>query len=462
MKTTDSQTVRHWVVAATVVCLGLLSNLGSSPPPPPPECAAGSERYEAQGDMQTGAASAPLGGGLRVKFSCSIANPPQYSVPEQQVRWAVTSGGGVINGKTADTVSTDQFGTSEVHWSLGALQGVQTLTATVAGKTFAFKANATLPNVGGDCTAGPATTFEDSRVIDGAERWTLAGSPYRAMQIAVKEGATLTIDAGVTVCLQGQVSFGIGAKLIAEGKLGQEIRLTVPDLARNGWSLFLGFDAQANAPGSVLRYVLADNLAGLSVYHTSVQIEDSRFVINPAWRALNECATVTFSSVDNLSATAPSVVRRTLFDGYGGGATSPANCDAGVRFDNKVASVAGPSIFEARVRNAPGDGVKVISMNGTPAWLLQNCDITQNGRDGIVFDGSTSNPSNNPGATVAGCSITNNIGLGVNNKRSAAYTVNARGNWWGDAAGPGGPTGDGVSAGVEASAPLTAPPALGY
>jgi hypothetical protein len=462
MKTINSGSVWCWVASTVVVGLGLVGNLGSSQPPPPPECAAGSEKYEAQGDMQTGAASAPLGGGLRVKFSCSIANPPQYSLPAQLVRWSVTSGGGAVNGKTSDAVPTTDTGTSEVHWSLGALQGMQTVTATVADKVFTFKANATLPFVGGDCTAGPATTFEQERHIVGNETWTRVGQPYRASNVSVTGGGALTIEPGVTVCLQGHVFVGLDARLLAEGKPGQEIRLTVADKGRSSWTLFMGSAAQPNAPSSVLRYVWADNLTIMGTTNHSVQVEDSRFVVDPAWRALNDCANVNFSSVDALPSAAASVIRRTLFDGYGSRVTSSLICDAAVRFESQTAPPGGPSVFEARVKNAPGDAVKIIGMSGAPAWILQNCDITQNGRDGIVFDNSTSNVGNNPGATVAGCSITNNIGLGVNNKRSAAWTVNARGNWWGDAAGPGGPKGDGVSAGVDIAAPLTAPPALGY
>jgi hypothetical protein len=104
----------------------------------------------------------------------------------------------------------------------------------------------------------------------------------------------------------------------------------------------------------------------------------------------------------------------------------------------------------------------VPGVSSATTWSLQSCDITQNGGDGVVFENTAAILGTNPGATVVGCSITNNTGLGLNNKRAASYTVNARGNWWGDAAGPAGPKGDGVSPGVDIAAPLAAPPALGY
>jgi hypothetical protein len=55
-------------------------------------------------------------------------------------------------------------------------------------------------------------------------------------------------------------------------------------------------------------------------------------------------------------------------------------------------------------------------------------------------------------AALADCNLERNAGFAINNL--APFTVDARGNWWGD---PAGPAGDGVSGNVDTGNPLPAP-----
>lgn len=110
------------------------------------------------------------------------------------------------------------------------------------------------------------------------------------------------------------------------------------------------------------------------------------------------------------------------------------------------------SVFDARVLNSVGAGVQ---LRGAPgSWSLQQCEVSGSGGHGIVVE-SNAGP-------ITGCTIAGNAGSGVHSLQPGSFSVDARGNWWGDAAGPFGGAGDGVSPGVDYTGPLGAPSALGY
>ncbi len=110
---------------------------------------------------------------------------------------------------------------------------------------------------------------------------------------------------------------------------------------------------------------------------------------------------------------------------------------------------------------ARGDGLLVTAAAGAPTWVLSRCEFSGSSRHGIVF-GRAGESAALPGATVSGCSLVENGGLGIASELAAGQSISAQRNWWGDAAGPAGPAGDGASPGVDASLPLPAPPVLGY
>jgi len=91
---------------------------------------------------------------------------------------------------------------------------------------------------------------------------------------------------------------------------------------------------------------------------------------------------------------------------------------------------AGAAARNVQLRDAPADGVLV---RGAGA-ILTDCVVTGSGGHGVLVDSGT--------VRVERCNLEGNTGVGINNL--TADTVDARGNWWGDAAGPLGPLGDGV------------------
>jgi hypothetical protein len=441
----------------------LVFSLSACGPPatfPATECIVGSEKFTIEGDAQTGAAGAPLGSRLRLKFNCTdTANsaPNTYSLPEQRAQWAVAPGNGTINGKSGLATTTNSVGYSDVLWALGPTPGPQTLAVTANGQTFRFSAKAVAPTAGGTCAGGGGTDFQFDRLVEGDEVWTLAGSPYRATNVTVSGPATLTIEPAVVVC-NARLSVQKGARLFAEGQAGKEITFKVSDKATRSTSLSLsgGLGSPAGL-GSVLRFVVFEDMAGLSSSDDPIRIADSRFGASASSKAQGASPGIRFSNSGLTPGLVASSVKRSVFDGFGGTGTLPS-CDAAVLFEAVTVPTNGASTFEARVINAARDGLRVNSVNGAPPWALQNCDVGQSGGAGIAFSGD----GNNPGATVTGCTLAGNKGPGINNKRGSTYSVNARGNWWGDAAGPGGPAGGGLSAGVDSAGALPAAPAFGY
>lgn len=272
-------------------------------------------------------------------------------------------------------------------------------------------------------------------------------------------GATLRIDPGVTV-YPGSISVQPGGRLLAVGTADQPVRLTVIDTARDTWTLtLLGQPAGAAAQPSRLQFVQANNLQSLTATDHELLVEDSRFSVNPALRNPTFCARTWLRSTAAAAADlVPTAIRRSSFDGHGG---ALLGCEASLQLDTQSVLPSGPHLLQARVRGGLGDGVAMPAVLGAPAWALSQCDLRGNGRDGLRINTGTGTASL-PSATVTGCILQDNGGLGINSLLSAGNSVLAQRNWWGDAAGPAGLRGDGVSAGVDASLPLAAPPELGY
>jgi parallel beta-helix repeat protein len=109
--------------------------------------------------------------------------------------------------------------------------------------------------------------------------------------------------------------------------------------------------------------------------------------------------------------------------------------DTGVRVVNSTIS-----IYDNNYKgNRHNTGIHLDNAGG----IISGNVISEDDGDGIACE-------NGSQPTITGNNIMANAGLGVNNM-DASVTVNAAGNWWGDASGPGGSgagTGDEVSANV--------------
>jgi hypothetical protein len=100
------------------------------------------------------------------------------------------------------------------------------------------------------------------------------------------------------------------------------------------------------------------------------------------------------------------------------------------------------------IRGSAGPGLSVDSGDA----IVRQCEIRESAGDGIL---------NWNVATITDCNLVQNAGVGINNLH-ALFTANVENNWWGDAAGPTGTNGDGVSGFADYTPWRTAPVVLPY
>ncbi|HEY6225271.1 MAG TPA: Ig-like domain-containing protein, partial [Gemmatimonadales bacterium] len=100
--------------------------------------------FTATGTADVAAAIAKSAGdGQSATVNTAVSTNPQVLVTDQfgnpvasaTVTFAVTSGGGKVNGATSAPVGTDALGHASVVWTLGASAGANTVSATVAAVT---------------------------------------------------------------------------------------------------------------------------------------------------------------------------------------------------------------------------------------------------------------------------------------------------------------------------------------
>jgi hypothetical protein len=155
-------------------------------------------------------------------------------------------------------------------------------------------------------------------------------------------------------------------------------------------------------------------------------------------------------------------VVRTTIDGLG---SEPSPWDYGYgcpALNIEISSETPPIVVSARVLNSWGPGIGV-TIRG-PAkdisqTLLTDCEISGSAEVGLYVYADTTADSL---PRITACNVFGNAQRAVNNSWSTTMQLDARGNWWGDPAGPQGPLGDGSIGNVDASNPLGAPVNLGY
>jgi hypothetical protein len=222
-------------------------------------------------------------------------------------------------------------------------------------------------------------------------------------------GATLTMDFGVGITARE------GGRVSARGTNAAPVRFT-----GNGWD---GIEL--------------DGTPALPSYLTNVRIENTN---SPAVFALYDHPVIIDSAVIRQTGSAAwlfssaSRISRTRVDTtFGGGAALALN--NGVTMESTL------------IRGSSGPGLAAWAAN------VQGCEIRESAGRGIEVFVS--------GLEVHGCNLVDNGGEGI--FANDWYTGDVEGNWWGDAAGPAGPAGDGVTgAGLDYTPWLTSPAVLPY
>jgi parallel beta helix pectate lyase-like protein len=342
-------------------------------------------------------------------------------INNQTIDWTVTSGSGSVPA----TSQTSNTGIGTVNWTLGSSIGVQGLKAeyTEPGTSTTLTVNIVAVGVTNpSCVPG--------RYLNGAfatgENWTSTGGA-----IVLPNGGNtptnglLSIAAGTTVCLGPLQSIVLdkGGRLLAGGA-GAPVTITAMDLAQPWGSL--RFDGAPAQPSTITNAMLDHGslgAIGLSDTHV-LQIDNS---------------TITEMTGLGVRIVAPgSFVHTTMI----------SNVDVpGGGMGARLGSASAPSAvldFSARLTNTPGVSIEAAGAT------LSACEIA-NGNTALYVAAGAGPVS------INGCNITGNI-IGIHNTPGNA-SVDATGNWWGNAAGPSG----GVNIGpVDVTGWLGGPVSLGY
>lgn len=163
------------------------------------------------GDDQAGAVGTPLGQPLAVEVRASDNLP----VPNVAVAFAVESGGGSVDSATA---TTDAQGIARTGATLGATQGTQTFSATVAGLApVTFTATA---------TAQPQPTWTGAVSTDWntAGNWNLGAVPTGTDSVTIPAGPANqpVVNADVStgpLVVNGTITLASGFSITANGSV---------------------------------------------------------------------------------------------------------------------------------------------------------------------------------------------------------------------------------------------------
>jgi hypothetical protein len=279
-------------------------------------------------------------------------------------------------------------------------------------------------------------------------------------EVLVTNGAVLTIEPGATICVN-KIRASEGGRIVALGTAGEPIYFGVRSRADHWQGLQLQPPANGGAMTgtSVLTHAVIENASAVEVAAHPIIVEDAlvRRVV-PAART-DYCATFSIQQ-HGISGIEPSRVLRTVVDGLGAIASAYWDYGSCPALHIRISDGA-PLVVSTRVINSRGFGVELSPADLTAATgqtRLTDCEISGSAFSGLLA-GFYSRTYTLP--QVTSCNVVGNVEHGVANG-SGTQPLDARGNWWGDPAGPGGPQGEGVEGNVDASNPLALPLQLGY
>jgi hypothetical protein len=226
-------------------------------------------------------------------------------------------------------------------------------------------------------------------------------------------GAALAFDSAVSVTADN------GGRVVARGTAAAPVLFT-------------------SATGAGWGGLILDGVPSLASYLTNVRIEHVTQGVSAVWGGAGHPVVIDSA-----------VVRQNTRAAW---LSAPSSRISRSRIDTTTAGPAvllyasGITLESTRIRASSGTGLVVVS-----GVQVLSCEIRDSGGVGIDLASPTD---------VHNCNLVNNGGDGIFS--IAAGTANVEDNWWGDAAGPTGPSGDGASGPLDYTPWRTTPYVLPY
>jgi hypothetical protein len=192
------------------------------------------------------------GDGQSANVATAVATPPAIQVTDvfgnpsssgTSVIFTVQSGGGSVSGGPSVTVTTDLTGAASVSWTLGAIAGANTLTATGVSHTVTFTATAVGPsglNIANHAGDGQTATAGTMLAIAPAAQVTdQGGHPVAGVTVSFSVTAGQGSIAGAT-----QVTDANGVATVGSWTLGpaagvNELQASFSTGTSRGYTIFV-------------------------------------------------------------------------------------------------------------------------------------------------------------------------------------------------------------------------------
>jgi hypothetical protein len=317
------------------------------------------------------------------------------------------------------------------------------------------------------CEAAGGSDLGISHTVSGDETWSKAGSPYRTGEVTIPNGALLTIEPGVAVCVS-RINIAESGRIVAAGTAAEKIHFGLRDRSTLWEGMVFQPPSNAISGSSMFQHAVIENPSGIDASSHPVIVEDtlirrdsaliSALLTVQGASGAGWCGTFAIRQ-HGISGIAPSRMARTVIDGLGG---PPGAWDYGPgcpALQIQVSDETPSLVVSARVINSIGPGVGITvrgAAKGVSQTLLTDCEISGSAEIGLLV---AAEPAADSLPRMTSCNVFGNAHEGVSNYPQTNMQFDARGNWWGD---PAGPQGDGVFGSVDASSPLAAPLNLGY
>lgn len=256
-----------------------------------------------------------------------------------------------------------------------------------------------------------------------------AALPWRVTaQVTVDSGGTLRAKPGAHIAFDWNrgITARNGGRVLARGSAAAPVRMTASDPAA-GWD---GILLEGAPPGN--SYVTNARLEHVSSAWSAVFARDSHlvFIDSTVFRQVTQAAAL---------ASPGSRIIRSRID------TTTVTGKAAVEL------AANGRLESTLIRGAADMGILV----HTSTARVISCEVRESGGDAIVFWGPLTAAN-----AVHDCNLVDNGGAGI--VWWHATTLDVTGNWWGDAAGPTGPNGDGAVGALDYTPWRTTPFTLPY